>query len=143
MNNDDRFKSFQNKYPNLFKEYPRSGFYLPNGWDHLVHNLCSLVEDHITRLPEEIREHVQCAQVKEKFGTLRFYMEQDTPYIRGVIELAELMSYDICETCGKPGKIRKGGWVQVLCNKHYKEKQKLAKAIIEGMAKKLAAEKKK
>lgn len=119
----DTFKDFQSKYPKLFSEYPRSGFHAPEGWVPLLHSLCSIIEDHISRLPEEIRAHIQCAQVKEKFGALRFYMTEDTPYIRGAIELAELMSYSLCETCGDKGKRRGGGYVLTLCDKHHEERE--------------------
>jgi hypothetical protein len=120
---NDRFQEFQSKYPNLFKEYPRSGFHAPDGWVELLHTLCSLVEDHITRLPDEIRSHVQCAQVKEKFGTLRFYMTETTPYINGAIEMAEMMSGDICETCGEKGKRRGGGYILTQCNKCHEARE--------------------
>lgn len=120
----DKFDEFQKKYPKLFREYPHSGFELPPGWKTLVHCLCSALESAIERLPEEIQEGVQCAQVKEKFGGLRFYMTQETPYMSGAIRVAESMSYHVCETCGEPGKTRQGGWILVQCDKHYEENQK-------------------
>jgi len=120
---DDQFAAFQQKYPKLFKEYPRSGFYLPKGWEKLVHNLCDILERAIDRLPDEVREGVQCAQVKEKFGGLRFYMTQETPYMSGAIAMAECTSFDICDECGKPGKTRSGGWIRVLCDRHHKANQ--------------------
>ena len=73
------FKEFQQKYPNLFRTYPRSGFSVEPGWEGLVHHLCNVLENHIEGLPQEIRPDVTCAQVKEKFGGLRFYMTQETP----------------------------------------------------------------
>lgn len=112
----DKFNLFQQKYPNLFREYPRSGFALDSGWDELAHSLCAVLERHIENLPEEVRGEIQCAQVKEKFGGLRFYMTQETPYISGAIALAESMSFKICGTCGKPGERRSGGWILTLCD---------------------------
>jgi hypothetical protein len=114
----DKFNLFQSKYPTLFREHPRSGFSLPDGWDKLVHGLCFILEHKIMNLPEEIRGEVYCSQVKEKFGGLRFYMNQETPYISGAIALAENMSFHICERCGEKGSRRSGGWVVTLCEKH-------------------------
>jgi hypothetical protein len=124
----DRFDEFQKKYPKLFKEYPRSGFDARPGWDTLIHVLCATLERAIERLPEEIREGVQCAQVKEKFGGLRFYMTNETPYMSGAISVAEGMSYHICEACGLPGKVRSGGWILTLCDKHHEEQEAHKKA---------------
>lgn len=120
----DKFELYQQKYPNLFKEYPRSGFSLCEGWETLVTRLCDTLEWHIKQLPQELREHVYCAQVKEKFGGLRFYMNQETPFVSGAIALAENMSYSICEVCGKPGQRRSTSWVRTLCNTHFKEHKK-------------------
>lgn len=130
-----KFEDFQKEYPLLFKEHPRSGFDARPGWVLLLHNLCAVLNDHIKSLPEELREHVYCAQVKEKFGTLRFYMSQETPYITGAIAVAEMMSADLCETCGEPGKIRNGGWVRTLCDKHQEENKKLQEELRKKWAK--------
>ena len=120
----DKFKEFQQKYPNLFRTYPRSGFELLPGWEGLVHNLCNVLEQHIAGLPQELRGDVCVAQVKEKFGTLRWYMCQETPYISGAIAMAEDMSGKICDTCGLPGKQRSGGWIRTLCDSCFAERDK-------------------
>ena len=39
-------------------------------------------------------------QVKEKYSTLRFYYSGGDAVINGMVELAEEMSYHICEECG-------------------------------------------
>jgi hypothetical protein len=117
------YEDFQKKYPNLFKEYPRSGFDLRPGWENLIDCLCSILENEIQYLPEEIRADVCCAQVKEKFGGLRFYMTNSTPKMDGAITMAESMSYHICETCGKPGIRRSGGWILTLCDEHHDERE--------------------
>jgi hypothetical protein len=33
------------------------------------------------------------------------------------------LSYTICEECGAPGKLRGGGWMRTLCDKHEEERQ--------------------
>lgn len=61
---------------------------------------------------------IQAVQVKEKFGTLRFYTNYSNDYIDGLIAMAESMSANTCEKCGKPGKLNGLGWVYVACEEH-------------------------
>lgn len=68
-------------------------------------------------VPEPV-EQVIAVQVKEKFGGLRFYYRGGDDYIRGVVDMAEEMSYVTCEECGAPGKPTKGGWIRTLCEEH-------------------------
>ena len=117
----NKFEDFQAEYPNLFKVYPRSGFDLRPGWETLVHTLCSILEFQIKHLPEELRSNFYCAQVKEKFGGLRFYMTASALEMEGAITMAENMSLHICEECGKPGQRRSGGYILTLCDEHAKK----------------------
>lgn len=66
----------------------------------------------------DLVEQVVVTQIKEKFGTLRFYYHGGDDYIRGLESMADSMSARICEDCGKPGKLRSGGWVRTLCEEH-------------------------
>lgn len=62
----------------------------------------------------------EVVQVKEKFGTLRFYIGGVPEPIRDVvydaIADAERISARTCEWCGEPGTSRSGGWVRTLCD---------------------------
>jgi len=61
---------------------------------------------------------------KEKFGGLRFYINEGSDEIFNRITKAENDSYEICERCGEKGEIRRDiGWYLTLCNKHYKERK--------------------
>lgn len=71
----------------------------------------------------ELVAQVVATQIKEKFGTLRFYYHGGDDYIRGLEAMADSMSAVICEDCGKPGKLRTGGWVRTLCEDHAHEKE--------------------
>jgi hypothetical protein len=64
---------------------------------------------------------VVAVQVKEKFGTLRFYYDGGDDYVRGMVTLADNLSEVTCEVCGAPGKIRDKGWVSVRCDEHVKK----------------------
>jgi len=66
----------------------------------------------------ELVVQVTADQVKEKFGTLRFYYTGGNEFVRGLVAMAESMSAVTCETCGKPGKRVGGGWVTTLCQEH-------------------------
>ncbi len=116
----DKFEEYQKRFPNLFKEYPRSGFDLRPGWEGIVRSLCEVLEHHIAYKPEDQRGRFYVAQVKEKFGTLRFYMaESQDDYMSGAIALTEYMSGSLCEECGNYGQRRTGGWVLTLCDFHH------------------------
>lgn len=58
----------------------------------------------------------RAAQVKEKFGTMSFYMTTYNSKIEEYIGEAEQQSKITCENCGNQGKIRPGGWIKTLCN---------------------------
>lgn len=64
---------------------------------------------------------VVATQVKEKFGTLRFYYYGGDDYVRGAVSTAEAMTYRICEACGNPGRARNNSWIRVVCDKHAPE----------------------
>ena len=54
-------------------------------------------------------------QVKEKYGTLRFYCG-GTETIQKYICLAERLSSVTCEDCGEPGKRNDSGWLRTQCD---------------------------
>lgn len=61
-------------------------------------------------------------QVKEKYGTLRFYMSCETDEIIDLISDAEALSSQTCESCGEPAKMRGKFWLEVKCDKCYEER---------------------
>jgi hypothetical protein len=65
---------------------------------------------------------VYVAQVKEKFGGLRFYVGSASEEFFDAIDAAEEESYKTCEQCGEPGELREDlSWILTLCEKHYRE----------------------
>jgi len=70
---------------------------VPQPWDKIIADLIKVIESHVTYKGTNIK----IAQVKSKFGVLRFYVDGDTDdYIRGAIKMAELQSEKICPHCG-------------------------------------------
>lgn len=59
---------------------------------------------------------VQITQIKEKFGTLRFYYNGGDDIIGGMVWLAEHMSGSTCEICGSTKYVyQTKGWIKTTC----------------------------
>ena len=101
------------------------GFDCGDGWFGIIDLLCGEIQNHIDwkNRDKEVVHQVVAEQVKEKFGTLRFYTRGGDDYIDGMITMAEAMSRITCETCGKPGQRYGDGWVRTLCEEHEQERQ--------------------
>jgi hypothetical protein len=65
----------------------------------------------------------RASQVKEKYGTLRFYMTSGTDEMYAITDKAERQSSVTCEFCGKPGKLRGRGWLYTRCAPCWKREQ--------------------
>jgi hypothetical protein len=81
--------------------------------------LAEIVAGDFRQVPESIPQ-VTLDQVKEKFGTLRFYYTGGDDVIDGMVRMAESMSGVTCEECGNPGERRGGGWIYTACDAHTK-----------------------
>ena len=99
-------------------------FSVSDGWIPLIQKL---IEEAI-----EAGWDKQICQVKEKFGGLRFYINDTPDEVNDVIRKYESLSYKTCEICGEKGEIRKGGWWKTLCEKHHMENQERIKKWNEG-----------
>jgi len=112
------------KYPDQFKnlKYIECG----DGWFDILERCCEIIQNYI----DSEKKHGQniefsWSQIKEKFGGLRAYYYGGSEYIRGVVDMAESMSYGICEVSGNKGRLRykklvngetARAWVKCLCD---------------------------
>lgn len=118
------------KYPNLFENRHKSmqetcmvwGLEFGTGWYDIMSNVCFEIEQHEKNVTNEKGprynkdyQPVRFEQTKQKFGGLRIYYDGGDEYIRGVVHMAEAISYCVCEECGNKGKPNKGGWISTLC----------------------------
>ena len=90
------------------------------GWHNLILKLSEKLEALILQLPEVARAGVYVTQVKEKYGTLRFYMSTETDEMSDAIRFAEAESEVTCEICGKPGRTEGESWLSTVCPEHSK-----------------------
>jgi hypothetical protein len=84
------------------------GFECGDGWFPLIETLMGNIQSHIDWQNKEKQNvhQVTLDQVKEKFGTLRFYYSGGDERIDGMVSLAESLSGRICEGCGNLGSMR-------------------------------------
>ena len=85
-------------------------FQCDDGWFKLIDRLSAKIV--------KLDPRVEASCVKEKFGTLRFYVDTEMEAVYDVISKAEKESSKTCEVCGKPGKLHNDkGWWATLCKK--------------------------
>ena len=125
------------KYPKIFcqKDLPMQvtcmcwGITCGDGWFNIIDALCGQIQHHIKYNIHRGEGTIvaEATQVKEKYGSLRFYYEGGDEYIGGLVRMAEAMSSVTCESCGNPGTSNKRGWIHTLCSccksKRFKEKK--------------------
>ena len=101
--------------------FPNGGYFAcREGWFELLLGLLQSL-----KAAGASAENMKVVQVKEKFGTLRFYVSLETEddalrdRLYGIIAKAEAASESICEDCGGGPTERKGtkprSWIRVLC----------------------------
>ncbi len=123
MTEQHRIDKLVEDFPSLFYVRPRCGIDYGEGWDGLIRKLCTKI---VAIAPQV--GYVTVTQIKEKFGTLRFYIDpvnvdkENWELIGQAISEAEQESAITCEYCGKPGVARSGSWIRTLCDEHGKER---------------------
>lgn len=112
-------KLFKNRYLPPDKSCMYFGFEVGDGWEPLIRECAAKLEaiNDLIRNPEQ---HIVAAQVKEKFGGLRFYIDSyPAEYDKEVTEairIAEAKADETCEDCGAAGSAKGStGWISTLC----------------------------
>jgi hypothetical protein len=88
---------FANRNASVMESAMGFGFECGDGWFELVDMLCARLQHHTDHAGGP---QVVAAQVKEKFGTLRFYVDGADDVQEGLIAQAEALSERTCEYCG-------------------------------------------
>ena len=115
------------------------GFECDDGWFDIIWQLCESLEKENKRMIDELEPNdktklllqkgepalFRVVQVKEKFGTLRFYTDLSSDGMEKLIRKAEKKSCITCEVCGKPGVLMaRGYWYKTLCTECAKNESK-------------------
>jgi len=120
---DELEKELQIKYPFMAIGKEPVFCQCGDGWYSVIDNLCKKITE--TLSIQELTD-LRIDQVKEKYGTLRFYYSGvDYNKIEHFTIEAEEESARVCEECGKQGKTREdNAYIQTLCDKHAEEQRK-------------------
>lgn len=132
-------KYFVDTYPKIFSEMygpvnktcMHWGITCGDGWFNLLDSLCYKIQSRIDKRADDLKSgyvilggfdlipQVVVKQVKEKFGTLRFYYEGGDNVIESYVAMAESLSAFICEECGlcDPSIGQTTIWIRTLCPK--------------------------
>ena len=111
-----------------------------DGWFNLIYELSAAIEAEARKigLNPMSDDWPRAVQIKEKLGTLRFYIRTSSvpgefqgvgqenrvsmrpvariDAIRSLVEEAEETSANICENCGQAGVLREAGGARVTCD---------------------------
>lgn len=113
------------EFPNLYRNYYEDksvtcmcwGFAHDDGWFNIIYELSHQIEDELQKKTDEFRKEFAVDQVKEKYGTLRYYTNIFDDDIENLIDHAEELSAVTCERCGGPGSLKNlGSWLKTLCS---------------------------
>ena len=99
-------------YPILYRGHTKSpreslmcfGFDCEDGWYDLIYTLSAALTNHMNEQPGL---SVEVVQVKEKFGTLRYYIHGGDSYCEKLISEAARRSGLTCEDCGQPAQLNR------------------------------------
>jgi len=115
------------KYPKIFADINKSpqetcmcwGIETGDGWYKLIDNLCSQLQ---AETDSGKNGQVIANQIKEKYGTLRFYASNASATQDLMIDNACQLSEQTCEKCGSTSEVsQSSGWIVTLCKDCMKE----------------------
>jgi hypothetical protein len=117
-------KRMKQRFPKMFSQ-PYGGFAVGPGWWPIIESLCGQIQHYLDwkNKQSEVVPQVTVAQIKEKFGGLRFYYDGGDDVVDGMVRMAESWANTACEECGAPGQGRNGSWIKTLCDEHDAERQ--------------------
>ncbi len=138
--NETNTKYLYNRFPDIFRDHDKPmdqtamcwGFECDDGWAKILECLC----EKLSVISKLTKIRIIAVQVKEKFGTGRFYYYIEWPkkinereralwseIIQNIITEWEMnQCAQTCEITGEDGQLcTKGGWLKTLCKKKAKE----------------------
>ena len=115
---------YQQELGSLFDKYYTNvglGVSLPPGWMPIYIDAARSME----KIAKSMGYSFSVAQVKQKFGELRVYIESleknETAHsaLCTVLQSAGSLCAKTCEYCGRPGELGGDTWIRVTCGAHH------------------------
>ena len=91
---------------------------MPDGWRKAFgEQMCAEIRDALLAAGgEKLLNKYRILQIKEKYGSLRWYDRSSTKEIDDIIRKYELLSAITCVACGKPATRISKGWICPWCD---------------------------
>ena len=112
-----------NAFPQLYRGFQKSlhasvisDFECNDGWFQILWDLSAALEAEALKEGRDQTNWPQAIQIKEKYGSLRFYMDHASPAMWDLVQAGEEKSGLVCEMCGEPGKTYNDSWINTSCN---------------------------
>jgi hypothetical protein len=147
LDSEEFFEEMAKMFPRLLEKASIRSFGVGSGWHNILMILCTKIYEKVDRdqqllryereynpnvdedsgaivklktdITSAIDELPVISDVKEKYGTLRFYVYGATDADNISIDFAEALSGVTCEECGSPGERDSNtrGWIKTRCKK--------------------------
>ncbi|SFQ69239.1 hypothetical protein SAMN05421853_12319 [Roseivivax halotolerans] len=95
------------RHAHMLSRY-NSGIEIGPGWIDLV--------DRLLKDLDALQVGIEVTQIKSKYATLSCYLAAYSDTAIEIVDRYEELSAHTCERCGKPGEIRRRGWLETLCD---------------------------
>jgi len=102
---------------------------MPNGWFKAFG--MQMVEELNSALGKNAKKYF-VTQIKEKYGSLRWYDNGCTKEGYEVIKKYQRLSEVTCITCGQPATKISSGWISPYCDEHFDDKWEIYAEIVNG-----------
>lgn len=120
------------EFPSFFRDYKGDmrvtcmawGMEHGDGWFKLFYELNQKIDKYLKLFKKKDRPYFCWSQVKEKYGTARWYYSGGDEIVSDLVKLAENATHNTCERCGEWGKTRGKVWYYTSCNEHAKSGDK-------------------
>lgn len=90
---------------------------MPDGWRKAFgEKMCKEIQQALNMMEKDVADTFRIVQIKEKYGSLRFYTNWLTDQIREIIYRYEKLSEHTCISCGAPATKVALGWTYPWCD---------------------------